>query len=311
MPASNTLPITIQMGALSPNVKWIPQQLADAIAARLSLVTAQSFALFVSGSTEPASNVGPWLRNGEEWYVWSNDSGSYVPQSISQASLGYIISSSAPDPTQYQVWIQTEVSGSPLAVKIYYSGSWVDVYAATLATYATVAALNAAIAQEVIDRNAAIAAAVAGATFPSYPAQATVETTPQAIPVDGAAHKVVFETAPLNPAPAPFNIVASRYIAPAAGIYAICCTTQFDNDTGVASSMQALIVVYKNGVDTGLGDGDSTPSPTGSRWFPGFTTLIQLAQNDYLELWVELNDGVNTGSVDLTTTDFGVWRISA
>jgi hypothetical protein len=160
--------------------------------------------------------------------------------------------------------------------------------------------------------NAAIAAAVGGVTFASYPAQATIEATPQAIPVDGAGHKVIFESVPINPTPAPFNIVASRYVAPAAGIYSLSASTQFDNDTGVAASMQVLVSVYKNGVDAGLGDGDGTPSPTGSRWYPGFGgQLISLAINDYVEIWVQLDDGTNTGSVDLTTIDFNIVRISA
>lgn len=75
---SNTLPITVVMSSLPPSVKWTPQQLGDAIAARLTLETSQQFALFVTGSTAPLSNVGPWLKDGETWYVWNSTLGQYV-----------------------------------------------------------------------------------------------------------------------------------------------------------------------------------------------------------------------------------------
>ena len=77
---STSLPITIQLSALPPSVAWTPQQLGDALVARMSLVTAQSFALFVSGATAPLSNVGPWLNSTTgTWWIWSNTAGAYVP----------------------------------------------------------------------------------------------------------------------------------------------------------------------------------------------------------------------------------------
>lgn len=141
-----TLPLNIQMGALPPTVQWTPQMLADAIAARLSITTQQAFALFVTGSTEPSSDVGPWLKNGTEWWVWSNTDGAYVPITINQESLGYFIGSAAPDQNIYQFWIETTVGGSPVSLKTYYSGAWVDVYASQFANYPTTAQMNAAIA---------------------------------------------------------------------------------------------------------------------------------------------------------------------
>lgn len=309
MSASNTLPITIQMGPLPPVLAWTPQQLADAIAARLSLVTAQSFALFVSGSTEPSSNVGPWLKDGAEWYVWSDSDGGYIPQTINSSSLGYIISSSEPDPLLYQVWIETAVGGSPLAIKTYFSGAWTDVYATKLATYQTVAAMSAYYTSAQTD--AAIAAAVGGVTFANYLAQAGL-FTPQVIPVDAAAHKIVWDTAILNPAPAPFSLATSRYTAPASGVYAVNFTSQFTNNTGDAANMQAEIQIFKNGIVTNYGAVDETPSPSGSRWYPKLPNMmIQLAVNDYLEFWAMCQDGTNTGNVNLEQTYCNIIRVSA
>ena len=307
--ASNTLPITLQVGALPPNVRWTPQQLIDAAFARASLVTSASFALFVAGSTEPSSNVGPWLKDGNTWYVWSDVDGGYVPQTIASSSLGYIISSSAPDPLLYQVWIETAVGGSPLAVKTYFSGAWVDVYAATLASYQTVAAMAAYYTSAQTD--AAIAAAVGGISFANYLAQAGL-FTPQVIPVDAASHLIVWDTAILNPAPSPLSIATSRYVAPAAGVYSVSFTSQVTNNTGTPASMQAQIQLFKNGIVTDFGATDETPSPSGARWYPKMPIMmIALAVNDYLELWVMLNDGVNTGNCNLEQTYFNVIRVSS
>jgi len=288
------------MGSLPPVIAWTPQQLADAIAERLSLVTSQSFALFVTGSTEPSSNVGPWLKDGNSWWVWSDVDGGYVPQTINSSSLGYIISSTQPDHNLYQVWIQTEVSGSPIAIKTYFSGSWVDVYAAKFANYSTTAEMNAA-----------IAAAVSGIQpFQPYPAQAGV-FTPQVVPVDAAAHLVAFDTAIINPSPSPFNLTTKRYVAPVSGIYSVSFTSQITNNTGTPASMQAEIQLFKNGMVTNFGAVDETPTPSGSRWFPKLPSMmIEMSVNDYLELWVMLDDGVNTGNCNLEQTYFNVVRVS-
>lgn len=158
---SNDLAISIQMGALPPAVKWTPQQLADAIAARLRLVTSGTYVLIAGGSTEPASDVGPWF-DGQSFFYYSYVTGNYQPIVLSPESLGYWIGPDAPDPTIYNFWIETAVGGSPLALKIYYSGGWVDVYAALIAGYMTVAAFNAAIANysTTVQMTAAIAAAL-------------------------------------------------------------------------------------------------------------------------------------------------------
>jgi hypothetical protein len=124
---ANNLPITLQMGALPPQVRWTPQQLAEAMIQRMSLVTQATFALFVTGSTEPSSNVGPWLKNGTEWWVWSNTAGAYVPITIEPQSLGYYIGSTEPDPAVYQFWIETTVGGAPVSLNIYYNGAWTSV----------------------------------------------------------------------------------------------------------------------------------------------------------------------------------------
>lgn len=240
--------------------------------------------------------------------------GAYVPQLIDEASLGYTIGANPPDPSIYRFWISTTVGGSPLAINVYYSGAWVDVYAATLVSYQTIAAFNTAIAaySTTTAMNAAIAAAIAGIpTVATYPAQGVA--TMQTITISGIAQKVALTADPINPAPSPFDTTNRRYIAPSDGIYLVAASTQFDNDTGTASGMEVGIELYKNNAFVGnsMGDEDNTPSPNGARWSPGFAGLVQLVAGDYIELFATVMDGVNTGNITLTVAQMSVSRVSA
>lgn len=296
---STTLPLVIQLGALPPSVQWTPQQLGDALVARMSIVTSQSYALFVTGSTAPTSNVGPWFKTPDnEWYGWSDTAGAYVPISIVQASLGYIISSAAPDPLIYQFWIETTVGGSPLAIKIYYSGAWVDVYATTFASYSTTTQMNAA-----------IAAAVSGASFPVYPAKAGILAA-QTIDINNTYQQLTLNVTSINPVPAPFNIVSYRYIAPAAGIYQFAFKAQIDDASSTPATLEINVAVYKNGVLL-EGSEASQVNATPSRWVADLTSMVSLAANDYLEMFVKAEDGVNTGDIEVLNVSFTVNRISA
>lgn len=328
--------------------------------ARMSLVTAQAYALFVKGSTAPTSDVGPWLKNDSEWYVWDPGTAAYVPITLDSASLGYFIGNAAPNQNIYNFWIETAISGSPTALKIYYNGAWTDVYASAFAPYLTIAAynasiasystttamnaaiaaaltvystttaMNAAIAAAVVPystttaMNAAIAAAlasystttamnaaIAAATFASYPAQGVRNA--QTITINGVAQKIAFDNAVINPAPAPFNAGTNRYTAPATGIYEVSFGSQFDNSTGTASGMEVGVGLHKNGafIGNGMGDLDSTPSPNGSRWSPGFAGLVSLAATDYIEIFATVSDGVNTGDITLSVGQFSIHRVSA
>jgi hypothetical protein len=198
---------------------WAPQELADAIAARLRISTQQTFALFVAGSTEPTSNVGPWLKDGVTWYVWDDNSGSYIPQVLPSASLRYIIGETPPDPADYDFWSQTSAPLEPQAVKTYYNGNWTDVYASSLGSYMTVADFNTAIANysTTAQMNTAISAAlsnysttgqmnaaIAAGQFLSYPGQGT-NLVAQSILANGVAVEVVIDSDPINPSPSPIS----------------------------------------------------------------------------------------------------------
>lgn len=316
MALPNQLPVTIDFGTLpQTGAGYDPQQFADRLGLNGKIFTEQQFALFVTGSTAPTSDVGPWLANGNEWRVWDAGTGMYVPITVDQGSLGYFIGNAAPDPAVYKFWIETTVGGSPLALKTYFSGAWVDVYAATLAGYSTTAALNAAIAATLASANAytdaAIAAIPPSSGFSSYPAQGVTTGGGQSIAIDGNPYKVALSVAAINPAPAPFDTGNNRYTAPATGIYQMSVSTQFDNDTGTPSGMSVMVEAYVNGsfIGKAMGDIDNTPNPNGA-WSPGFSGLVTMNSGDYLELYTTVFDGVNTGNITLAVAQMSVVRVS-
>lgn len=58
------------------------QQFAADFAARLIVSPNQNNSTFVTGSVEPTSNVGPWLKDCEEWFVFDDSTGRYRPTPI-------------------------------------------------------------------------------------------------------------------------------------------------------------------------------------------------------------------------------------
>lgn len=70
--------LTVEMGSLPEG--FCPanyQELANAIAQRMLVTFSQKFTSFAIGAVAPTSNVGPWLKNCTEWYVWNDTTGQY------------------------------------------------------------------------------------------------------------------------------------------------------------------------------------------------------------------------------------------
>ncbi len=331
---ANRLPVTLDFGTLPQTDQgYTPQQFANILGTNGAIFTEQEFALFVTGSTAPTSDVGPWLANGNEWRVWDDNVGAYVPITIDQQSLGYIISDSAPDPADYQFWIKVDAGGSPLGLFTYYNGAWTDVYASSLTGYVTLAAFNAALALKA----PLISPVFVGTPQAPTPAPGTNDTSlattafvqnaigsipgalnpapgvgrlnvAQAILADGSDTLMTIDSAPVNPDGA-ISIGDNAYVALATGIYHIDVWTQFDNAGATASGVEVDIGLYVNGVSTNQGDTDGTPSPNGSRWSPGFGAVLSLAAGDKVTCHAVVGDGVGVGNVNLTTWEIAGYRV--
>ncbi len=85
-----------------------PQQLADEMIRRMRIVSPSGSNFFVTGSVEPTSNVGPWLKNGTQWFVFDPVLKRYVPLNISASfTPAFWMQNSTPTSSNPPVWLQT------------------------------------------------------------------------------------------------------------------------------------------------------------------------------------------------------------
>lgn len=123
----------IRSAPLPSNFRGTPQQLLEAMLDRIQGVSdSEDFAF---GGDMPTTNVGPWLKNGTQWYVWNDGSEpKYIPLDLS-ASLNsneIFVGEVPPDTTTTQdfpkVWLK--VTGITVLGLYYWFGStagWVTV----------------------------------------------------------------------------------------------------------------------------------------------------------------------------------------
>jgi len=65
------------------------------------------------GNTAPTSNVGPWLKNGTQWWVWDPTTKAYAPQDISASfTPAFVMGHSIPATTNPPVWLQTTLDAT-------------------------------------------------------------------------------------------------------------------------------------------------------------------------------------------------------
>lgn len=147
--SQNNVPLTFRVHPLPENFRGNFNELAQAIANRLTAYTGAEISFFVSGSVAPSYNAGPFWKDNSTWMRWDEDSASYKAQTIEAGSLGYIAQSGAPDQTVFTFWIELDGAGKAIAVKYYSGGAWKDVYEDKFATYYTAAQVDSAISSAV------------------------------------------------------------------------------------------------------------------------------------------------------------------
>lgn len=78
----NTQAIQLDVSVASLPEGFCPssmQELANAIGARIIISPSATFNTFAIGSTAPASNVGPWLKDCAAWFVFDDATATYIP----------------------------------------------------------------------------------------------------------------------------------------------------------------------------------------------------------------------------------------
>jgi len=289
MATETALPITVTMASLPVGFKGTPQQIADAIAERLTLTTQQVFALFFVGATEPSYDVGPWAKNGNSWYYWDSDTGDYQPFVIPQGSLGYQMSLSEPTDDAIVVWFEIDADGLPVSIKTRSNQggavTWTSVYYLKTEVYT-----QAETQLQITLQKRWIAKAK--------------PNLDQTVAIDAADHKLTMNAELLDPDGA-YTEADAKYICPVKGIYEAVGTLFIDNDTGTASGMQIVVDVWSNGVTSGTKNGSggsNVASPNGSQWIVNFNVPFQANAGDFVELSLNATDGVNTGNLTLLAT---------
>lgn len=290
------LPVSFAASPLPTTFKGTPQQLLDAYTARLQLVTTNQLSLFVSGSTAPLTNSGPWLKNGITWYVWDVNTGAYIPEVIEFQSLRYIAQQNAPDPNLYTFWIVLDASGNPTGIEYFGPSSmWVDIYAI---------------------QSTALQNQIQQLTYISYPA-AVLATNNQILTIDGTSYVIEYGLAVIDP----YNLTNGgvyNYTAPVSGDYVASARIQVDNINAQADALEFNIIGCVNGANPGTcWGGASVPNPPGSRWYPQFSGMVHMNAGDTFDVRIFGNDqdayngGVDSGTVNLSNGSYNIHLVKA
>lgn len=122
---------SLRAAPLPSTFRGSPQEFFDAIVERLEVVS--DSADFVISDIMPASNQGPWLKGGSQWWVWNEDQSTYVPLDVSaSANVQEVwVGENPPDTTADDfphIWLKT--SGVTVIGIYYFFGDptgWVTV----------------------------------------------------------------------------------------------------------------------------------------------------------------------------------------
>lgn len=103
--------LVVVASPLPPDFEGDLQDFFDALIERMSVQSPSGLSTIVEGDVEPSSNVGPWLKNGDRWYVFSDADGRYVPANIDDSvTQVYVVSDTEPDAPgtgDPSIWLRT------------------------------------------------------------------------------------------------------------------------------------------------------------------------------------------------------------
>jgi hypothetical protein len=100
------LQLAVTGAPLAPDFRGTPQEYYEQILTNMRVIFPTGQTTFVISDTEPSTNLGPWLKNGSQWYVWDDATKRYVPQDISPSLKLVVISETAPADGTKPLWLQ-------------------------------------------------------------------------------------------------------------------------------------------------------------------------------------------------------------
>jgi hypothetical protein len=108
--------LLIQAAPLPSTFRGNPNDFLAAMVARMKILSPNGTNFIFIGDTAPTSNVGPWLKDGTKWYVWSEDTKQYVPLDVSDSvGIPFFIGNATPSSQTPPVWLRTTLDASDVA----------------------------------------------------------------------------------------------------------------------------------------------------------------------------------------------------
>jgi len=126
--------LLVQMAKIPATFIGSPQDLAETMVRRMRIVSPSGTNFFFIGDTEPSSNVGPWLKNGTQWWVFDSNTKRYVPLDISASfTPSFWAQSSTPPSSNPPVWLRSTLDptdqnpsrGDPIGWYEWNGSNWV------------------------------------------------------------------------------------------------------------------------------------------------------------------------------------------
>ena len=200
--------LVVQFTPFPPGFQGDLSKFCRAFVDRIEVLSPFNGLTWQIGGIKPTSNVGPWLNDLGQPFVWNETLKDYVPMDLSLSLAG----------------IEADVAAAQAAIAS---------FTALVGSYSTTAQMNAA-----------IATAVGGSVVTAYPANATV--TNQTMLVDGSLHLMLTQKN-IDPNNV-FDNASSTYTAPVAGYYRVSAYAQVDDVSSTPSGMEVGIEIDRNGI---------------------------------------------------------------
>ena len=267
-----------------------PQQFAQAIVDRISISASEPWSSFSNGGSMPSSDIGPWLKNGQEWMVWDPVSGTYISHvqdgsgiRLATAPLGIIAPVAA--------------AGSVLV-----SNSSKIVSELLLSTGATGQFLQ----------NTALGPAWATVNLPTNVYfEVSITSANQQLDTHGGYAPVLFDTV-LNKDSVNFDAVTGSVEVQAGEVWYFYTSLQVE-DSGVASTGVQIVLRIQGATSLAVGAVYNVPS-LASRVGFGASGIIAFSANDLVKVYIEATedtpaaDGLEIAA-NSENTRFGGFRI--
>ena len=109
----NPTNLFIQASPLPATFQGSPNDFYSEMIKRMRILSPSGTNFIFIGDTAPTSNVGPWLKNGTQWWVWDPSTKQYAPADISASfSTAFVMGHTQPATATPPVWLQTTLDAN-------------------------------------------------------------------------------------------------------------------------------------------------------------------------------------------------------